>query len=217
MPLESFRFLILSDKFSCEKNVVYQWNSPTRFLFLRNEWHRSENISGSEQDEVVTYRDMPLQSGLMTRPLVTWPPMVRGGACLASEARVHSDHGHVAGQWPPHTCPHATRVARAAGRRVRGDLHPVPVPQWRSAQPGEPRRQAALRRPALQLQQAGQTRAEHHRPSDCEDKAQAVTTNWCGEYSLVFLLSLWQLIHPSSLFLFLIITTLDGYGQFSAI
>ena len=57
MPLESFRFLILSDKFSCEKNVVYQWNSPTSFLFLRNEWHRSENISGSEQDEVVTYRD----------------------------------------------------------------------------------------------------------------------------------------------------------------
>lgn len=215
MPLESFRFLILSDKFSCEKNVVYQWNSPIGFLLLQSEWHRSEeNISGSEKDEVVT---MPHLAGLMTRPLVTWQPMVRGGACLTPEARVHSDHGHVAGQWPPDTCTHATRVAGPAGRRVCGDLHPVSVPQWRRTQPGEPRRQAALRRPALQLQQAGQTCAEHHGPSDCEDKAQAVTTNWCGEYSLVFLLSLWQLIHPSSLFLFLIITTLDGYGQFSAI
>ena len=41
----------------------------------------------------------------------------------------------------------------------------------------QPGCQTTLRRPPVQLQQVGPPRAEHHRPPDCQDKAQAVSAN----------------------------------------
>lgn len=45
----------------------------------------------------------------------------------------------------------------------------------------QPRRQAAVRRPALQLQQAGAARAQRQRRAHCAHQAQAEPAYRCGE------------------------------------
>ena len=81
----------------------------------------------------------------------------------------------------------STRVSPRAPGPSDSDHH-APASQPRGPQHREPWCQASLRWPALQLQQAGETSPEHHRPPHCQNQTQTVSTDWCGKIYFIYCL-----------------------------
>ena len=60
-------------------------------------------------------------------------------------------------------------------------LDPWPFGGQDHFQRGQSRRQEAVRRPLVQLQQVGQTGGQYHGPTDSQNQAQAITAHRCGK------------------------------------